>query len=116
MAHCLVALIYPIGASNQTYNTLPSAPLIGTLIPQSKSRVTALGCNPPSIQLLHCPTTAGLQSSVCSLIIQFLKKSSCLFNGKYQCVVDFLIGALPLKVLTGLINSSGLNVFPHFSH
>ena len=51
----LVLLIYPIGASNQTYSTLPSAPSTGTGIPQSKSRLTARGCKPVSSQLLHCP-------------------------------------------------------------
>ena len=95
---------------------MPSPPATGTLTPQSKSRVTALGCKPPSIQLLHWPTTAGRQSFTCSFKIHSRKKSSCLFKGKYQWVVSFLIGALPLKVLTGLINSSGLKLLPHFSH
>ena len=108
--------MYPIGASNHTYKTFPSPPATGTFTPQSKSRVTARGCNPPSIQLLHCPITAGLQSLACSSNNHLRKNSSCLFKGKYQCVVSFLIGALPLKVLTGLINSSGLKLLPHFSH
>src|SRR5690348_11367978 len=61
-AHCLVALIYPIGASNQTYNTLPAASGNGTGTPQSRSLVTARGCKPASIQLLHWPSTFVFQS------------------------------------------------------
>src|SRR5690348_1577115 len=105
-----------MGASNQTYNTFPSAFGTGTLIPQSRSRVTALDCKPPSIHDLHCPTTVLLQSSLCSSRIHCFRNSSCLPNGRYQCVVFFLTGGWPLKVLTGLINSSGLRVLPQFSH
>ena len=56
----------------------------GTLIPQSRSLVTALGCNPPSIQLLHCPITVARQSSLCSFRIHSRRKSSCLSRGRYQ--------------------------------
>ena len=48
-AHSLVAEIYPIGASNQTYKTLFSASFSGTGIPQSKSLVIALGFKPSLI-------------------------------------------------------------------
>ena len=51
----IVLEMYPIGASNQTYSTLPSAPSTGTGIPQSRSRLTALGWRPPSSQDLHWP-------------------------------------------------------------
>ena len=61
LAHSFVAEIYPIGASNQTYNTLFSAPLIGTGIPQSKSLVIALGFNPSLIHDLTCPKTFVFQ-------------------------------------------------------
>src|SRR3989339_17423 len=107
-----------MGASNHTYSTLPLPPStsLGKATPQSKSRVTALGCKPPSIQLLHCPTTVERQSLPCSSIIHLRKKSSCLSKGRYQCLVNFLTGVFPLKVLTGLINSSGLKLFPQLSH
>src|SRR5215203_4289735 len=105
-----------MGASNHTYKTFPSAPGKGTFTPQSKSLVTALGCKPLSSQLLHWPNTFTFQSLPCSLTIHCRSHSSCLFNGKYQCFVNFFIGGLPLKVLTGLINSSGLNVVPQRSH
>ena len=49
----LVLEMYPIGASNHTYKTFPSAPSTGTGIPQSRSRLTARGCKPMSSQLLH---------------------------------------------------------------
>ena len=39
----LVAEIYPIGASNHTYKTFPSASFTGTFTPQSRSRVMARG-------------------------------------------------------------------------
>lgn len=44
-----------LSASNHTYNTLPfaSSPGSGTGIPQSKSRVMARGCSPPSSQERH---------------------------------------------------------------
>src|SRR5687767_7676205 len=105
-----------MGASNQTYNTFPSASFKGTFTPQSRSLVTALGCRPLSIQLLHCPSTFGFQSEPCSSTIYFLNQSSCLFKGRYQCLVFLFTGALPLSVLTGLISSSGLKEVPHFSH
>ena len=59
-----VADIYPIGASNHTYNTFPSASFTGTGTPQSKSRVIARGCKPSPLsnQLLHCPYTFDFQS------------------------------------------------------
>src|ERR1700722_13276906 len=116
MPHCFVALIYPIGASNHTYNTFPSASGSGTLIPQSRSRVTARGCRPPSIQLLHCPMTFVRQSSLCSSRIHCRKKASCRSSGRYQCVVLLFTGGLPLSVLWGLISSSGLRDVPQFSH
>src|SRR5579875_3195990 len=116
MAHCFVALIYPIGASNQTYNTLPFASGKGTGTPQSRSLVTARGCKPLSSQLLHWPNTFVFQSWACSFNIQLRKKSSCLFKGRYQCLVNFFTGGFPLSVLTGLINSSGLKAVPQRSH
>src|SRR6478735_7934345 len=108
--------MYPIGASNHTYNTLPSASGSGTFTPQSKSRVTARGCRPASIQLLHCPSTLAFQSFWCSFNIQLRSQSSCLLSGRYQCLVAFFTGGLPLRVLTGLINSSGLKDVPQVSH
>ena len=85
-------------------------------MPQSKSLVTALACKPASSQLLHWPDTFAFQSVLCSSNIHLRKNSSCLSNGKYQCLVAFFMGAFPLKVLRGLINSSGLSDVPHFSH
>src|SRR5687768_4814690 len=105
-----------MGASNHTYNTFPFASGSGTATPQSRSRVTALGCRPPSIQLLHCPSTLVFQSFACSLRIQLRSHPSCLFSGRYQWVVSFFTGTFPLSVLTGLISSSGLKEVPHFSH
>src|SRR5215212_4889411 len=105
-----------MGASNHTYNTFPAASVNGTFTPQSKSLVTALGSKPLSIQLLHWPRTFAFQSFWCSFNIQFRSQSSCLFNGRYQCFVFLFTGGLPLNVLTGFINSSGLRDVPHLSH
>ena len=100
--------MYPIGASNQTYNTFPSAPSTGTGIPQSKSRVTALGRNPSSIQDFTCPYTFGFQSSLCPSKIHSFKNASCLSKGKNQCLVSFTVGTFPVIVDLGLIKSVAL--------
>ena len=71
----MVEDIYPIGASNQTYKTLPIASLIGTGTPQSKSLVTALGFSPSSNQDLHWPYTFGFQKFLFSSKIHFFKNS-----------------------------------------
>src|SRR5215210_658886 len=105
-----------MGASNQTYKTFVLASGKGTFTPQSRSRVTARGCKPASIQLLHWPNTFVFQSNWCSFNIQSRSQSSCLFKGRYQCLVAFFIGGFPLSVLTGLINSSGLSDVPQRSH
>src|SRR4051812_15651098 len=105
-----------MGASNHTYNTLPSACFNGTFTPQSKSRVTARGCKPASIQLLHCPRTFVFQSPLCCSKIHSRKKVSCLLSGRYQCIVCLFTGGLPLNVLLGLMSCSGLSDEPHFSH
>src|SRR6185312_7394906 len=114
--HCLVAEIYPIGASNHTYSTFPSASFKGTFTPQSRSRVTALGCRPPSIQLRHCPTTFARQSSLCPTRIHSRRNFSYLSSGRYQCRVLRFTGGLPLSVLCGSISISGLKDVPQFSH
>src|SRR5438128_12684364 len=105
-----------MGASNHTYSTLPFASANGTFTPQSRSLVTARGCKPASIQLLHWPSTFAFQSFLCSSTIHERNQSSCLFKGRYQCFVAFFTGALPLNVLTGSINSSVLNDVPQRSH
>src|SRR5574344_1984586 len=79
----IVFEIYPIGASNQTYKTLPSAPSTGTGTPHSKSLLTARGCRPPSSQDLHCPYTFTFHSLCCSRI-QSLSQGSYWSNGRYQ--------------------------------
>src|ERR1041385_1140303 len=108
--------MYPIGASNQTYNTFPSAPAIGTLTPQSRSRVIARGCKPSplSIQLLHCPYTLGFQLLCESMYA--LSFGDNLSKGKNQFFVCFRTGLLPLNVDFGSIRSVGFNDDPHFSH
>src|SRR5690554_531198 len=115
-AHSLVAEMYPIGASNQTYSTFPSAPSSGTGIPQSKSRVTALGCKPSSNQDLHCPCTLCFQSSLWSTKIHCTNHSWCSFNGKNQCFVDFSSGLFPVIALLGSIRSVALWEVPQLSH
>ena len=52
----------------------------GTFTPQSRSLVTALGCKPASIQLLHWPSTLVFQSYWCSFKIHLRNQSSCLFK------------------------------------
>src|SRR5690606_4033577 len=108
--------MYPIGASNQTYNFLPSAPSIGTSIPQSKSRVTARGFNPSSNHDFTCPYTFDFQSFWCPTKIHALKNASYSFSGKNQCLVSFNTGLVPVMVDTGLIKSVAFNEVPHFSH
>ena len=73
-AHSLVAEMYPIGASNQTYRTLPEASTFfaratssGILTPQGKSLVTARSFNPSLNQLLVCASTFDFHSG-CSPI------------------------------------------------
>ena len=107
--------IYPIGASNQTYSTFPSAPSTGTGIPQSRSRLTARGCNPISSQLLHCPYTFGFHS-LCPSSIHWRRNGSHLSKGRYQCLVSFITGWLPLIADFGLIRSVGLKEVPQASH
>src|SRR5210317_786347 len=111
-----VALMYPIGASNHTYITFPSAPSTGTGTPQSKSRVIARGCNPsPAFnQLLHCPITLGFQPS--RLSKKALNASDSSSNGKNQFVVSRNSETAPLKVDLGAIRSVGLNEVPQLSH
>ncbi|CAI8174239.1 MAG: Uncharacterised protein [Flavobacteriales bacterium UBA4585] len=111
-----VALIYPIGASNQTYMTFPSASVTGTGTPQSRSRVMARGCSPsPAFnQLMHCPITLGFQSS--RLSKKALNSSDNSSNGKNQFVVLRNSGIAPLKVDFGAIRSVGLNDVPQLSH
>src|SRR6056297_1967479 len=104
-----------MGASNHTYSTFPSAPSTGTGTPQSRSRLTALGCNPWSIHDLHCPYTLGFHS-LCSSRIHSFSQGSYLFSGRYQCVVSFSSGLLPLSLEVGSIRSEGLSDVPHFSH
>ena len=104
-----------MGASNHTYNTLPSAPSTGTGIPQSKSRLTARGCKPMSSQLLHCPYTLGFHSLWPSRI-HSRRKGSHLSSGRYQCFVWRMTGWLPLMADFGLIKSVGLSDVPHASH
>src|SRR6187402_3485568 len=94
-AHSFVEEMYPIGASNQTYKTFPSAPSTGTGMPQSKSRVTALGFNPSSSHDLHWPKTFVFQSFAWSFKIHSFRKSSYLSKGKNQCFVLFMIGVSP---------------------
>src|SRR5687768_12912145 len=108
--------MYPIGASNQTYKTFPSASGSGTLIPQSRSRVMARDCSPPSIQDLHWPYTFVFQSEACPLMIQSFNQPSYFSKGKYQCLVARSTGGLLVRVERGLINSLGLSVDPQFSH
>src|SRR3712207_3313550 len=107
--------MYPIGASTHTYNTFPSAPSTGTGIPQSRSRLTARGCKPMSSQLLHCPYTLG-RHSLWPSSIHWRSHPSCLSSGRYQCLVSFITGLLPLMALLGLIRSVGEREVPHFSH
>ena len=111
-----VALMYPIGASNQTYMTLPSAPSTGTGTPQSKSRVMARGCNPsPAFnQLMHCPMTLGFQPS--RLSRKALSSSDNSSNGKNQFVVLRNSGTAPLNVDLGAMRSVAFNDVPQLSH
>src|SRR6056297_2960540 len=111
----LVAEMYPIGASNQTYSTLPSAPSTGTGTPQSRSRLTALGFSPWSIHDLHCPYTLGFHS-LCSSRIHCFSQGSYWSSGRYQCLVSFTTGLLPLSLEVGSIRSVGLSEVPHCSH
>ena len=108
--------MYPIGASNQTYSFLPSAPATGTSIPQSKSRVTARGFKPSSIHDFTCPYTLGFQSFLCPSKIHSLKKSEYWSKGKNQCFVAFITGISPVIVDFGLIKSVAFKDEPHFSH
>ena len=115
-AHCLVDEIYPIGASNHTYRTLPSESFNGTETPQSKSLVTALGFNPSSNHDLHWPYTFAFQSDLCFFKIQSSKKDWNSSNFKYQCLVFFKDGELPVIEDFGSIRSIALWLVPHFSH
>src|SRR5210317_2526245 len=111
-----VALMYPIGASNHTYITFPSAPSTGTGTPQSKSRVIARGCRPsPAFnQLMHCPITLGFQPS--RLSKKWRKSSDNSSNGKNQLVVLRNSGTAPLKADLGAIKSVAFNDVPQLSH
>ena len=121
-----------MGASSQTYNFFcPEASISGgTGMPQSKSRVIARGCKPPSSHDLHCPKTWGFQvdgSCVFSVepssfsstpsVIHRLSHLLYSFNFKYQCVVFLKTGVERLKVeRMGGKSSIGLIVEPHLSH
>src|SRR3989338_3491344 len=113
-----------MGAWSNTYNTFPSESGSGTGTPQSKSRVMALGCKPPSIHDIHCPITWFRHAfgSCCCLpsripsLIQGRRHSSCRSIGKNQCDVVLRTGDFPLRVETGFFKSVGLKSEPHFSH
>ena len=60
--------------------------------------------------------TFDFAESFLSLRNQFFIKFSYSPNGKYQCVVSFSTGFDPLIFEIGLINCSGLNELPQFSH
>ena len=115
-AHSFVDEIYPIGASNQTYKTFPSAPFIGTDTPQSKSLVTALGFKPSSNHDLHCPYTLSFQSDLFFIKIQSSKNDWNSSNFRYQCLVSFKEGVFPVIDDFGSIRSIALWLVPHFSH
>ena len=125
-AHCFVAETYPMGASIHTYSFLPADPGIscGTSTPQSRSRVIARGCKPPSSHDLHWPITCVFQSagSWCStpsstpVSTQVRNHDSYLSSGRYQCLVLRNSGLVPVMVDTGLISSSGLRDEPQRSH
>ena len=111
-----MAEIYPIGASNHTYNTLSLAPSNGTGIPQSKSLVIALGFNPSLIQDLTCPNTLVFQVFSLSTRNHFFKNDSKLFNGRNQCLVFLKIGLFPLNLDLGFIKSVAFKLDPQLSH
>ena len=113
-SNSLVAVIYPIGASNQTYNTFPSASFTGTLTPQSRSLVIALGFSPSFNHDLHWPITFDFQSFLVFIYFSIFPWS--LSIGKYQFFVSLKIGALPDKLDFGFFKSIGISVLPHISH
>ena len=82
---------------------------------QLRSRLTARGWRPPSIQLLHWPYTLLLHS-LCPSRIHSESHPSYLSRGRYQCLVSFFTSSPPLRADLGLMSSSGLRVAPHFSH
>src|SRR5690606_29598768 len=100
LAHCLVALMYPIGASSHTYSTFPSALGSGTGTPQSRSRVMARGRRPSFNQLLHWPSTCGFHSfgSWCCAPSNVPSLIHCSIHcwlrsmGRYQWLVAFSTG------------------------
>ena len=108
--------MYPIGASNQTYNTLFSAPSNGTGIPQSKSLVIARGFNPSLIQDLTCPNTLVFQIFSLSIKNHFFKNDSKLFKGRNQCLVFLNTGLFPLNLDLGFIKSVAFKLDPQLSH
>src|ERR1700744_4831758 len=91
----LVAEMYPMGASNHTYRTLPSAFGKGTFTPQSRSRVMARGCKPWLNHDLHCPNTLDFQS-VWELIYSSIWGCN-LSKGRNQFLVSLNTGFSPLK-------------------
>src|SRR5690606_15585258 len=115
-----------MGASIHTYNFLPAEPGIsaGTSTPQSRSLVMALACKPPSSHDLHCPTTwfFHFTGSWCScpssfpVSIQAFNQTSCLSRGRYQWLVFFNTGLVPVSVDLGFTRSVGLRLAPHCSH
>src|SRR4051812_37301024 len=104
-----------MGASNQTYNTFPSASGRGTLMPQLLSRVMARDCRPVSSQLLHWPYTLFFHS-LCPSSTHSFSQGSYSFRGKYQCLVFLFTGVASLNALRGLISCSGERELPQFSH
>src|SRR5574344_684413 len=105
-----------MGASTHTYSTLPSAPSRGTFTPQSRSRVTARGCNPASIHDLHWPYTLAFQSPLCCSKIHSRNQGSSWSSGRNQCLVSRNTGGLPLSADLGLIRSVALSEVPQASH
>src|SRR5699024_6786272 len=105
-----------MGASNHTYNFFPLPSGKGTSTPQSKSLVIERGCKPDFNQLWHCPKTLDFSCPFFPWINHSSNQGWYLSKGRYQCLVSFKTGFLPLKVETGFIKSVGFKEVPHFSH
>src|SRR5690606_14496690 len=65
---------------------------------------------------LHWPYTLDFHLSFLPSRSHFSSQGWYLSSGRYQCLVLFSKGVLPLRVDLGLIRSVGFSEVPHFSH
>ena len=106
---------YTQSAHQTRHTTFPFASGRGTGTPQSRSRVTARGCNPDRASFT---LTEDIIFPVFSWPRIHWSSHSFwnLSKGKYQCLVFFRTGGFSAELRMWINEVAGTQTFPHFSH